>query len=423
MTVAIVGAGLSGLALAHHLDRVGEPFVLYEASAEPGGVVQSNTVDGRVLDIGPQRTRLTPAVTELVHAAGLEPRLRQAADRPLYVFHNGDLRRAPTDLRSAVTTDLLSIRGKLRVLGELFAAPPRADETVGTYLRRAFGTEVAERFIGPLYAGLYGSDLDEMYVRHSFGKAVERLDSPRSLLVAALRHRLGDRDLPPVVSFENGLQELALGLANTVADRLELATPVTEIERGSGAEDAFRIHTATEERTVDDVVFTTPAAVTATLLAGVAPDAAAALEGLTYNPLAVVHLVADGGLDAAGYQVALDEPLDTLGVTSNHGLFGRYGLHTCYLGGGQRPGLLEKSDTALGELAAREFVTTTGLDAESVNVDRLRPGMPAYDKSWTAMDDIELPAGLHLCANFSARAGIPGRARDARQLAESLTAQ
>ncbi len=33
--------------------------------------------------------------------------------------------------------------------------------------------------------------------------------------------------------------------------------------------------------------------------------------------------------------------------------------------------------------------------------------MPAYDRSWTAMDDLELPDGIHLCANYVGRAGFP----------------
>jgi len=190
---------------------------------------------------------------------------------------------------------------------------------------------------------------------------------------------------------------------------------------GSGS--GFLLRAGSEERPVDDVVVTTPAGVTADLLDEVAPDAATALEGLTYNPLAVVHLVADGGLDAAGYQVALDESLDTLGVTSNHGLFGRYGLHTAYLGGHRTPELLDETDDEIGELAAEEFRLTTGLDAQPVHIHRLRPGMPAYDRSWTAMDSLDLPNGLHLCANYAARAGIPGRARQARTLAETLAGQ
>jgi len=425
MTIGIVGAGISGLAVAHYLDGHNEEFVVFEASDEPGGVVRSRVVDGRVLDLGPQRTRLTPPIRELVTEIGLLPRLRRGTDRPLYVYHDGDLRRAPTTLRSAVSTDLLSTAGKLRVLGEPFSAPPRDDETIGAYLRRAFGPEVADRFVGPLYAGLYGSDPDEMPVRHSFGKALDRLGSPRSLLVAALRHRLVDRDVPPVVSFEEGLEELPTALADRYEDRIHLNTPVQSVEQtakgpSDGDGDGYRLVTDDGETAVDQVVLTTPAEASASLLEAAAPEAADALATLSYNPLAAVHVVADGGLDASGFQVAFDEPLALRGVTSNHGLFGRHGLHTCYVGGQGGTEVLEASDARLGERIAAEFGAVTGLDARPVHVHRITPGMPAYDRSWDALDDLPLPDDLYLCANYTARAGIPGRFEQARRLAADL---
>lgn len=425
MTVGIVGAGVSGLALAHYLDCDDEAFVVFEASDEPGGVVRSRVVDGRVLDLGPQRTRLTPAIRDVVSELGLTATLRRGAEQPLYVYHDGALRRAPTTIPSALTTDLLSVPGKLRVLGEPFSAPPRDDETVGAYLRRAFGREVADRFVGPLYAGLYGSDPDEMPVRHSFGRAVERLGSPRSLLFVAVRHRLADRDVPPVVSFEDGLGALPRALADRYADRIRLETPVRAVEpseeSGAGESDpsSYRLLTDDGETTVDRVVLTTPAATTARLLEPTAPAAADALAGLTYNPLAAVYVVADGGLDAAGFQVAFDESLALRGVTSNHGLFGRYGLHTCYVGGHDAD-VFEASDDQLGERVADEFGVATGPDARPIHVHRIRPGMPAYDQSWDALDDLELPDGLHLCANYTARAGIPGRFEQAERVAADL---
>ncbi len=51
---------------------------------------------------------------------------------------------------------------------------------------------------------------------------------------------------------------------------------------------------------------------------------------------------------------------------------------------------------------------------------RLSPGMPAYDTSWTALEDVDLPSGLFLCTNYAARAGLPGRFRDARRVAAAV---
>jgi phytoene dehydrogenase-like protein len=57
--ICIVGAGLTGLALARELAGRGVEHVVLEAADRPGGVIRSGTVDGRVLDFGPQRFRMS----------------------------------------------------------------------------------------------------------------------------------------------------------------------------------------------------------------------------------------------------------------------------------------------------------------------------------------------------------------------------
>lgn len=61
-TIAIIGAGLSGLACARVLAKVGLPFTLYEAADGVGGRVRSDRVDGFTLDRGFQV--LLPAYPE-----------------------------------------------------------------------------------------------------------------------------------------------------------------------------------------------------------------------------------------------------------------------------------------------------------------------------------------------------------------------
>lgn len=437
MTVGIVGAGITGLAAAHHLHDAGVETVVLEASDRPGGVLESHEVEGRVIDLGPQRTRLTPSIRNLVAAVGLEDDLLLADEPPVYVYRDGRLRRVPKSARAAATTDLLSWRGKLRVLLEPFTGPPRPDETVREFLVRAFGREAADYLIGPLYAGLYGSHPDEMYVRHSLGRALAKIGTPRSLLLAGVKRRVRGREGPPVASFEAGLDALPQALADEHAERVELDTAVTGIRRdggsdaggdagGNGGESSgrFRLETPGETVAVDHVVLTTPADVTADLLAEVDPETAGALDRLTYNPFVVVHVETAGHLDAAGFQVQFDEDFAILGATSNAGLFPgeptREHLATCYLGGSRNPDLVERDENVLGDLAAREFETVTGIAAEPLHVHTLPRGMPAYDTSWTALAGVDPPAGIDLCANYESRAGIPGRVAGARRLADRL---
>lgn len=421
MRVGIVGAGITGLAVHHHLRRRGAESIVFEADSQPGGVIRSVRCDGDVLELGPQRTRLSPPVRELVDAAGLDGMVRESRDHPLYVYRDGRLRQVPKSAREAAGTDLLSWRGKLRALAEPLTTPltgpPGADETVESFFTRTFGREFATFLAGPLYAGLYASHPDEMPVRHSLSRALAAHGISGSLLVAAAKKSLKGRDPPPVVTFEDGLQSLPEALAERYADGVRLDTSVQTI-RDDG--EGFAIETREGIESVDAVVLTTPADVTAKLLDPLPSADAEALADLRYNPMAVVHLCASGDLDAAGYQVQYDEDFRTLGVTATASLFDCRENYACYLGGSKTPEVVEWSDEKLAQTATTEFETITGLDAEVVSVYRLPRGMPAYDASWDALDDVVLPDGVHLCANYESRAGIPGRAREAERLARKL---
>jgi protoporphyrinogen/coproporphyrinogen III oxidase len=51
--VAVVGGGISGLAAAYELTRLGVPFVLVERADRCGGVVVTEQIGGYVIDAGP----------------------------------------------------------------------------------------------------------------------------------------------------------------------------------------------------------------------------------------------------------------------------------------------------------------------------------------------------------------------------------
>jgi protoporphyrinogen/coproporphyrinogen III oxidase len=155
------------------------------------------------------------------------------------------------------------------------------------------------------------------------------------------------------------------------------------------------------------------------MLADVAGDASRRIAELRYNPLAVVHLRADTGLRGLGYQVSLAETLRTRGVTFNDSLFGRTGVHTAYLGGARYPAVVQRSDADVAEIAVREFRVVTGRDADALAVSR--EWMPAWDRSWRAVEGLSLPRGLHLAANWESRPGIPGRLAQAERLAGELS--
>src|SRR5690606_11291001 len=135
LMVVIIGAGITGLALAHYLAEHGIEHMVLEAEAVAGGAIRTVRDGGRVLELGPQRTRATPELDRLVAELGLEAdRLEAPPGLPLLVYHQGALHRAPLDPRQALRSALFSWRGKLKLVTEPLTRGARRHETVAAYL-------------------------------------------------------------------------------------------------------------------------------------------------------------------------------------------------------------------------------------------------------------------------------------------------
>lgn len=459
--IAVVGGGITGLALHHFLRKAGADSVVLEAAERPGGVIRSRRVEGRVLDLGPQRTRLVPAVEGLVEELGLrEEVLTAEPGLPLFVWREGALREVPRTWGELLETDLLSRAGKARLLCEPLTAAPRGGETVDECLSRKLGRQAYRRMLGPLFGGIYGSDPGRMYVRHSLTGLLEAFGVRRSFLGAFLRRWRTGRRAPPACTFREGMQRLPEALWERHRLRVHLGASVKTLRRRNGRWELDTARGAVESKAV---VLTVPAAAAAGILAEAAPPASARLARLRYNPLAVVHLESDCPIRGYGYQAAFGEELETLGVTWNASLFAgreptrenvreatgeairegtREGIYTAYLGGMRDPDIASRPDGEIGATAAREFREVTGCPARVLLVSRT--GVPAYDFSWTALDgwtaaerrsapdepaglharsapaEPELPPGLRLCASYLSRPGISGRLLAARELAGRL---
>jgi len=419
MRVGIVGGGITGLALTHALARAGVDSVLFERDEEPGGIIRSRELDGRVLELGPQRTRLVPPIRRLVEELGLAPRLLTA--RPgagLYIWRGGRLRAVPTTPAGALRSDLLSPPGRLRLMAEPLTGPLRAEESVATYFRRKAGREAYRVLLGPLVSATFASDPERMPARHSLPLILGPLGVKRSLLAAARRRRpTGDA---PACTFRDGMRELPAALADRHPERVSLATEVVAVEP-DGAAAAVRLCDGSRVR-VDRVVLTTPAPVAARLLRPVAPGASERLAALCYHEVAIAHLAVPRTPYGFGFQVAFGETLRTRGVTWSASLFGRDPVGaTAYLGGGRDPEIRAWPDARIADTAVAEYEEVHGVPATALEVSRA--ALPAYDESWAGLDGLSLPPFIRLAANYRARLGISGRIAEAEGLARALAAE
>ncbi len=137
--VAVIGGGITGLAAAHRLREL-DPAIdvtLFEAGDRLGGVLQTEHRDGYLLELAADNfITSVPWAIDLCRRIGLADELlptneanRRALvvrDGRLYPVPEGFLLMQPTAAWPVLRSPLLSLRGKLRLLGEYFV-PARAD--------------------------------------------------------------------------------------------------------------------------------------------------------------------------------------------------------------------------------------------------------------------------------------------------------
>ena len=177
--IVIVGAGISGMCTAHSLVRefsaAGKSveILLFEAEKVPGGKMRTIREDGFHMEWGPNGFLTNkPHSLELVKELGAEDRLARSSDlaRKRFIFSGGRLHRLPETPQAFFRSRLLSLRGRVRILGELFApGPPEGvDESLGNFARRRLGPEALEKLIDPMVTGIYAGDPDRMSLESCF---------------------------------------------------------------------------------------------------------------------------------------------------------------------------------------------------------------------------------------------------------------
>jgi oxygen-dependent protoporphyrinogen oxidase len=165
--IVVVGGGITRLAACWRLEQRWPcvTVTLVEASERLGGWIRSERWNGVLIEHGPDSwVASKSAATELACALGLEPELvGLRADRlgtgivrggRILPLPEGLSLLVPTRLWPILTSPLLSVPGKIRLLGELFvpARCHREDESLAAFVRRRFGREFYEWLAEPLLA-------------------------------------------------------------------------------------------------------------------------------------------------------------------------------------------------------------------------------------------------------------------------------
>lgn len=316
LPIAILGAGLTGLAAARQLVRAGRRVVVFDPAPASGGVIRSERHEpGWLIESGPNSLQETPAVAALVRELDLAPRRQPAAPaaKNRYILRDGVLRPLPTSPSAFLRSDVFSARTKFRVLREFFhpRQPRLHDLPLADFFREHFGPELLAYALDPFVSGIYAGDPARLSARHAFPSLWKGEHEHGSLIRAQLaaarakRARGEPAGPPPIISFTDGLVELPRALAAALPPgSLRLDTAVNQLTPGP---DGWILDAAPGERFAR-VLLALPAPALARLGLGSpgAPTSLASLDLLEHPPVTALFL---------GYRrVDVEHPLDGFGV-------------------------------------------------------------------------------------------------------------
>jgi oxygen-dependent protoporphyrinogen oxidase len=227
-SIAVLGGGVTGLAAAYRLTKLGHRVRLLESGSRLGGAIRTETTDGWLVETGPNSMKEDlPVVGELIHELSLVHERVEAAPASAtrYVALGGRLVPMPASLPGVLFSSVLSIGGRLRFLAELGTRRRSrpGDPSVAEFGRDHFGRQAVDRMIQPFVSGLWAGDAERLSAQSAFPRfwAMERTNG--SILrgqAAAVRARLEHDGIgsPRIISFKRGLQTLPWALTGRLAE-------------------------------------------------------------------------------------------------------------------------------------------------------------------------------------------------------------
>ena len=384
---------------AYSLQKAGIELQLVEASSRPGGVINSVSRDGFLLELGPQSFSGTAALRQLCIELGISDQLLEAPPRaPRYVLVDGKLQPVPMSPPAFLTSSLINGSTKWALLRDIFgkSVPPDHDESVAAFVRRKFSPQLLDRLVGPFVSGVYAGDPERLSIRSAFPQLHEAEKAAGSIVRGMMRPakaKKGPRERPTLNTFREGNETLVRALADKLGPSLRTGLRVTGLSRQSDGSFELRFEGRGPEEPVStkSLIFATPTDVTGKLLAQLDPSFESLLSPIEYAAVAVVSLgyrKSDVGhsLDGFGFLVPRSTGLRVLGTVWNSSLFpGRapegHALLTSFVGGATDPAASKLHQQELSTLVHREISPLLSVKRDPVfsNVTIWPRALPQYN--------------------------------------------
>lgn len=273
--IAVIGAGITGLAAAWELQRAGVEVTVLEATDRIGGRIRTTAIQDLPVDEGADAfLARVPEGVQLAEELGLTAQLVSPATKNACVWRRGALYPLPQPNFLGIPLEpgnlkpdaLLSAAGIAELVADLDRTeidPARPGETLGSFIRRRLGDEVFDALVNPLIGSINAGDCDHLSAATVAPQIVAAAQRHASLL-QGLRDMRAESDTtsPVFYSFPNGMQVLIDALGEELGSAIRLSRPVTSLDTNRHG---LRIETAHESLNPPACILAIPAAAAAHL--------------------------------------------------------------------------------------------------------------------------------------------------------------
>ncbi|NQZ70381.1 MAG: protoporphyrinogen oxidase [Lentisphaeria bacterium] len=449
MKIAIIGAGISGLASAYYLNKFkpDAELTIFDAEEKAGGKICTISEDGFILEKGPDSfVTNKPACYQLCEDLGITDKLQSINKRPVYILKDGKLLPYPTGfllggtvpLSEIMMSPVFSLKGKMRFAKEPFipAKADDSDESLADFLLRRLGPEAVDYIGDPLLASIYGANVHSLSVNSSFANFAEMEREHGSLLkgLQALKQKMkasgAAAKKTPFYTFRDGMQVLVDTLTSEIRAEFRLNTAVESVESRS-------VKTADETFEFDHVILALPAYISSQLLRDSAPDLAELFSGIEFLSTAAYVIGIPKSsfpeFDGTGFIISSRENSRIQACTVLSNKFDNrcpddHVLIRIFLGGHHLQEQLKLSDEEHKRIALEELSKVWPIAKDDIVFDsfyRWENAFPQYNvghKERVSAIEASLSThnGLHIVGSSYHGVGLPDCIAGAKKLAEGI---
>jgi oxygen-dependent protoporphyrinogen oxidase len=270
--LAIVGGGISGLSLAYYLQNDYE-ITVFEKD-KWGGKAYTQKVGNYLFEEGVNGfLNNSPKTLELCEKIGIKP-IKADENAKIRYIYDDKLIKLPSKPIEFLTSDIMSLKGKIRILKEFFIKPVcDREESVKEFAIRRLGKEFYRKMMIPMLAGIYASTPEITSMNAAFPKLKKVECEYGSLFKGMIKLKRGGEPTGELHSFEYGMSEFI--------NKLREKTKANFVNK--------EIKDIDELKNYDKVVIATESFVAAEILKKY-EKLSNLLQKIKYNPVAIVGL-------------------------------------------------------------------------------------------------------------------------------------